>query len=488
MKKFLIAALITLLTFQAAAQVHYSIEANESVALINSTVEMECDRSCPGLTWLKPDGAEVTEVRDGDGPVEYTENQESVKIEGEFSSKDTRVLRITMREENYAEEIHSGLMKATFRLSGFENQETSGRIHVENLISGKTGYGFTESFENESMNFRGEGPVNVRVKFGDGFETRYFSFFGQKVSNVSSAYEIAVGTTGIVQRFDRFPVAVLTDQEYDEKLNEWSAGEYVDGAIQIRSPEAFEQRNSASSFEAVLAHEVVHGLNDRLMDWDSTRSSYLDEGTSKYVEMLVNRKRYSEGLTDNKPPNLFGEEQRYEVEKNGKRYIYTVPSRGDREQLWNYYQENRSFMKQWNAFEASESTRSFGYAYSELIVRNYVASNNSLRELYDELDIQQRVDDPETKWRVLSERIDLTPCSYNSRERFEACLENVNSYDYPVYTASPEPGRNTVEVEEIRLPNRTSTTGEVTGTGFLSFLQGFIGYIVEGVGSLFSGL
>lgn len=483
----MIAALV-LFVGTAAAEVQYEITADRDKVFVNTTLQLDCETNCPvnswRLDWGIPEGAEIVSIRDSLGKIEdYTVSNDQVSIrtnQGPRRNSETVEIKMLLRRD--ADEIYSGLFKRSLSLPGFEGEKTSGFIQSPGLLSARTNYGFRMSFEGERMVFAGTGPVNLRIKSGEGYETRYFSFFGERANGTEIAYEVPIGMTGIVQEFERFPVAVMPDSIYEEKVNQWSAGEYVGGAIQIRSPGSIEDE-----FLPVLAHEVVHGLNDRVLNWDRTSSSYFDEGTSKYVEYLLKRKLYASGEIDSKPAELFGEE----VEYRKGRYIYTVKPKGDREKLWNYYQDGSDFMKRWNAIESRPENRDFGYAYSELVIRNYVANmNGSLRQLYREIDPGREVDDPEVKWSIYSRELDMTPCKYDSRERFEQCLESVNSYDYPVYSAQPDRSNRTLELERLEVPNRTSETrpgiSRISGedTSFGEFVKGFIDYII----SLFQGL
>ncbi|MFB6115006.1 MAG: hypothetical protein ABEK04_01845, partial [Candidatus Nanohalobium sp.] len=213
------------------------------------------------------------------------------------------------------------------------------------------------------------------------------------------------------------------------------------------------------------AHETVHALNDRKLKWDTTSSSYFDEGTSRYVEFLVRKKLYGEGRIDKPPRELFGDQIRFDPDPTDN-YYSTLPPKGSAERLWNYYQKDKEFMKYWNPFEASAVTRPFGYAYSELVIRNYVArTNGTLRGLYSKLDVQQEISDPEKKWRVFSQYLDMTPCEYDSRERFNQCLETINSYNYTVYSAEPNfSWGGQLDIEKLEVPEReTPVKGNRTG-------------------------
>ncbi|MFB6147981.1 MAG: hypothetical protein ABEJ66_03785, partial [Candidatus Nanohaloarchaea archaeon] len=170
----------------------------------------------------------------------------------------------------------------------------------------------------------------------------------------------------------------------------------------------------------------------------------------------------------------------------------TISSQGDREVLWNYYQEGRDFMKTWSAMESRPEIRSFGYAYSELIIRNYVARmNGSLRELYSHLSLNYKISDPQQKWRFYSQYLDMTPCKYESRDRFRECLETINEYDYPVYSAQPTRDSKPLNITELEIPEREKKTGSKLPTGdvsFRQFLQGFVAYVFSSLRSLIRAL
>jgi len=389
--------------------------------------------------------------------MDYEVIANSVDIPGTRArGRENETIKIGTKVNEEADEIYRGLYQRTLSIPSFKGIDTTGFVQNENLISGRIGFGFDYSFSKEEMRFKGKGPTNVRIKFGKGNESSYFEFFGLNPENTESAYEVSIGVLGFQQKFGKFPVAVMTDSDYDRLVNEWSSGEYVGGGIKIREPGSIKD-----SFTPVLAHEVVHGLNDRRLNWDQTSSSYFDEGVSKYVESLMRKKMYNEGETNRKPGELFGEKIEYRVRENGQRYIYTVPpkpSENGKEILWDYYQNDRDFMKTWSAFSSSDpDTRSFGYAYSELIIANYVARDSgSIQELYNNIEIDRKIETSEEKWTILSDHLDMTPCKYEDRQRFENCLDEINSYDYPVYSAQPQQDSSTeLQIDRLKIPNRT---------------------------------
>jgi hypothetical protein len=466
MRKLALSLLVLFLTGLAAGQVSYSISSTAEEVDINTTLKLDCGDSsrCPVNQWTipgwpLPDSAEVISVRDSLGKIEeYTVEGDSLSIE--TNSGDRRrseTVRIHMRVPGDAESIYRGLKKRSLSIPSIPEGRTSGTLRQEDLVSGRTGFGFDASYSDNVMNFTGTGPTNIRIKFGEGNETEYFEFFGtDDIRNSELAYEVSVGMTGQVQNFERFPVAVMDSKSFNESVGRWSAGEYVGGSIKLR------KSLGAADKAAVLAHETVHGLNDRELNWDNTRSSYIDEGTGKFVEFLI-RKRVQE---EKKIAELFGDDKTFREERDGKTYRITIPSRGDRDELWNYYRNDQDFMKDWNPSDFAEQ-RSFGYAYSDLIIRNYIVNmNGSMRDLYTEIRPGKVVESNEEKWRIYSQVLDLTPCEYEERERFDRCLDRINDREYSLTRATEiDRGDRRVLVEEIELREREDNGGEKDGSG-----------------------
>lgn len=448
-----LSALLLLAGSAAAEEVYYEMDVGQEQVLMNTTVVLDCDgERCPTLRWAVPEDGEVLSVRDSSGEItDYEVENGGISVRpGNDRAKQQETFKMEFRIDREAEEVYDGLYQRRLSLRSFEDKETSGNIHVDGFLSGWTGYGVKTSIEGNNLSFRTEGPLSFRVKFGDqqGYSTEYYEFFGGRPENSSMAYEIAVGTTGEQLQIKRLPVALLPDQLFNETVSRWSSGEYVSGSAKMR-------QGLEDKFLPVLAHETVHALNDRELKWDSTSSSYFEEGTSRHVEYLVKKKLYNESIIDIPPRELFGESVRYDPDKSDN-YYTTLPSKGSADVLWGYYQNNDEFMKQWNPFDSPAEYRSFGYAYSELIIKNHLVKNNAtLSSLYDDLNVEREVSDPQEKWDIFSQHLDMTPCEYETRERFDQCLEEINDYNYTVYSAEPGSGTGEgLQVEKLEIPER----------------------------------
>ena len=450
------------------AQSFHSIEANQDRILIQSNITLSCDQNCPAnsfrFQYRMPEGSEIISIEDSLGEInDYTLNSNIAEIvTNRGEKKESEALVMNYKIERPAELVKPGLYSRQISLSGFEDEKTSGVVEAEGLISGRTNQGFETSFS-EELRFRGTGPIQINFNFGNGSKTDHYEFFDGEVDESDDSYRIALGVVGLQQSYQRIPVAMY-EEDYDDLGFEWSAGLYKAGLIQMRDNEDREQ--------IVLTHETVHALSDRPLNWDRTQTSYIEEGVAKHAESLIQKKLYREGETESKPANLFGEDKTY---RDGS-YRYTVSSKGDREDLWNYYQDEKDFIKRWSP---DHQRREFGYAYSELVVKNFIMQNGSVRELYTGVE-SSPTESREEKWARLSDSIELEPCNYDERERFDKCLDEINSHEFEVKAATPVQSNSTIRIDRIEIPERR--VREPSLKGFSGFLNRIIERFTEALG------
>jgi hypothetical protein len=451
-RKLLVIVAIAVLSAGGSAEVFHDLDASQDEYTLNTTIQLESENPINrwSLTWSVPEGSEVLYVRDSAGPSDYDRTGNSIEITTNSGpARRTETIRVVSQLDAKADDIHAGLWERRISLPGLEDDNTSGNVEAENLISWKTGYGFQSAGAEDAFSFQGAGPTTLSFKAGEGNTTQHFQFFGRTAESAEDAFEVAAGTTGLRPRFDRFPVAVLPGAKYNRTVNDWSQGEYVNGRIRLR-------RGLEEGFVPVLGHEVVHGLNDRELTWDRTRSTYFDEGVASHIENLLRRAR--QGESGVRPVGeLFGDPRRYDPDTGDSSFL-RIPPRGEADRLWQYYQNKLSFMEGWSA--QGSGNRRFGYAYSELIVKKHVADGGSLRELYSNLNPGREITNPSAKWDFLSQRIDMKPCNYNTRERFNQCLERTRNHDYTFSRTVQNPRDTNLTVEQVRLadPPESDTT------------------------------
>lgn len=454
--------LLVLMSFSASAEIYHEAEANTDYMDVNTTIQIECEEgegSCPvnqwQMTYQLPEDSEVEKVEDTLGEIDdYDVRRNEIEItSNQGEQRNEEYFTIQYRINSEAEEVQEGLYTRSVSFSSFEEQQTRGEIKVDDLISGRTSYGFENAYS-DRLQFEGEGPVEIRFNFGEpDEETTYYKFFTdrgtEKVDNSESGYEIALGTVGHQQDFEKFPVAVYSE-EYSDQGFEWSAGEYQSGYIRVRN---------STQMKPILTHETIHGLNDKLLRWDRTNSKWFDEGVAEHGEDLVRTKLYKTEQTNHRTGELFGETVTHTDIEEG--ITYRTPPRGDRDHLWEYYQTDRDFMKDWSPHQ--EENRDFGYAYSELVIKKYLLEGGDLHTLYSEVEPDEPVQDNEEKWSLYSEHMNLTPCDYESRAEFEDCLDEINKHEFEIKTAQPTSDQTELEIDRIETPDREPDNPELEG-------------------------
>ncbi|MFB6180984.1 MAG: hypothetical protein ABEJ93_03840 [Candidatus Nanohalobium sp.] len=493
-KGLLLLVLVTAFSAAAAAnQVHYIVDADRETANMTVQVRFDCEADCAEqwqLNWDLPQNASVEKiVNDGREIRDYTviDNRLTASSYPD-SEEDPEVFHLHLKIDRKASNVFKGLYKREFNLRSFEEANTTGRIQVENLLSFWTSHGVKTSLNSDNLSFKTEGPLRIRFKTGNGYSTEYYEFFGAEPEEAELAYKVSAGTTGLSLNSPKLPVAVMPEKRFNKTVSPWSSGEYTEGSAKMR-------QGLGTRFLPVLAHETVHALNERFLSWDRTSSSFFEEGTSSYIEFLVTKKLYRTGERDRPPRTLFGEDKRFDPDPDDN-YYRTLPSKGDREVLWNYYRNDKEFMKYWSPFDASSSeVRRFGYAYSELLIQNYVSRmNGSLRELYTAISPEEEVESPEEKWRIYSRYLDMTPCKYSSRDRFQRCLDRINSYNYTGFTAEPGASDGEVQVSPLKMPeppekeekkekkeqrNSTPESVEKLSADLVDFIQSFLNHFYQ---------
>jgi len=87
------------------------------------------------------------------------------------------------------------------------------------------------------------------------------------------------------------------------------------------------------------------------------------------------------------------------------------------------------------------------------------------------MDSLETTESYDTKWSFFSSHMDMEPCNYDSRERFEQCLDDINSFDYEINMADHDYKQGELEIDRINLPNRTrESSGELGGEEVERFL------------------
>lgn len=443
--------LVMLLIGPVSGETFYDITIGNETIQIDTQVQVECEENCPvsawRFDWRMPVEGEIKYINDSIGAIEDYEvnDQGIISLESNTGTPSEReVFEMRIVAETNEESLGNGLKTYEFNLPGFEGTETSGIIRNDEVWSGWIAGSGTYSIENnEEMRFNTVGPTSVRANYGTGKETDYYVFFGEEeVYKSDLAMELAIGLTGLTPHYEKLPVVLVDSLSYDESFRDWSAGRYEVGTVTLRSDLPKEEQT------AVLAHETVHSLNSDFLSWDETDSVWFDEGVATYAEFLIKEElNVSQG-------DLFGEDYTFIDDREDGRYQVTIPKRGNPDDLWRYYRNEDDFVRSWH-HESSPEVRDFGYAYSELILRNHVVNKGNVSSIYDDLSPRSPVNDVDGKWSLFEELMVLEPCNYGERDHFDDCLTEINDYDYELILGDFESG-DAVEVDKIQRVNRTS--------------------------------
>lgn len=433
------------LTAGAAAQTtittQYDVNVSNQQANITTLLDIDGGSATTWqLSWTMPTEGEILSIEDESGSMDYTVDGKRVEFttNQDFNRNEEQV-RIKMRSTAAVDTEYDPLKKLELSLSQLQTQDSTGEvraeIHVdEPLISWRPGHNVNhEKVDASTIKFSSENPFNPKLFYSQGGDrTQHFAMFNTDYTPTAAEefYSIIPVTTGFQPPYQRFPVVVLSDNRYESEVDQWSSGQYLGGGLiilkqsTINDPEDGPCNNEDSRAAATLLHEVTHGFNEHALAWDRTQSSWFDEGTGKYVEYVVNN------LRSIRQAEIFGEEIEWEARHDGDRYKCTLAPRQRPEDLYNYYQNNQGFMPQWSPKQAN--VRSFGYAYSELFVRDIIRRRgfDALQDAYDQfLSQETRVESTDEKQRIVTNALDVdgfTPCRRTSLSQVESCTRDVN--------------------------------------------------------------
>ena len=478
MAKFLPFLFFLLLIPTVGAVTTYDIAVEGNSVLVNATFELYSSSPKEKVnywttTFSMLPGSQLLGVSDSKGEItNYTVSEGKIRIETHKGGlKDREVVSLLYRSQGLVNKEYLPLKKLNLSLSAFgdtrpdvPDEKTFVSVQLDGkLISFINSLGFSSQPAKQEIKFAGDGPVAFTLFYGDGKDYKHYTLFGRgNLTAADEAFGIIPAVTGMLPESDRLPVVVLSKNEYNKRINEWSAGEYRGGVIVMDQ--------SGKDFSSSLLHETAHGINERALRWKQSEESWFDEGVAKYVEFLYTLE------TGARQPEIFGED----VTWTEGFTIYTLPSRSTSEELWDYYQSGEDFMGTWRP--NNPGTREFGYAFSELVVRDFILrkGDDALHGIFEELlAVTETTETAEESNAVLLELLDsdFRPCYSSQKEALEECLEQINSMEPNV----PESVVIKGVAEKITIPEILPPEEE-------QFHITLWNNIVEFFNSLFSGL
>lgn len=458
----LLVVLATTFAGQAAAVSDHRIHLDDGEATVEITFEVYGeDPDSLYQRWTTsitvPSSAEIRSVRDSQGEVEsYSRNGDQLSVEsntGPLRSKEVFTVEYSF---DATVESHGEFTVVELDLVGFRDSRddvpdevTQARITAEDdVLSWSPAPGFRSGHGDDGLVFRGEGSASVRVVVGenDDVHDHYTVSGDQNLLEADDLYSTVPAALGFAPPVASHPVVVLSDDRYEEEVNPWSAGQHRTGGLIFLRESLVEDGDYVST----LLHETTHTYNAFAFSWSRKNPAWFDEGTSQYVEFLVDRQR-GEVRSE-----LFGEERREPATcpDGSSGCVRRLPPRGDADELWRYHRDDETRMETWTSEDHRQ--RGFGYAFSELAMREYVLENggDALHPVYSEIgEREERVRERQQASDVVLETMeyDLRPCDEPTRQEFETCIDSVNSMD-AVVPGFQGGDRETVRLEEIEMP------------------------------------
>ncbi len=416
----------------AEATTFYKFKTEGSNIRLNTTLVLDNEDPINvwEVVWSLPENSSLISIHDDVGEIKnYNLNQNKLTFSTNFRRSNVRYVYIDSVIEKAVNDNFKPVYSIELSLSGLAGKKTFVETDIADVLSGYSSFGFAEFYGDNLTTFQGIGPVNIKLFFSpNGQKYDNFIVFGDYDATLADKlYSIVSNVTGVRLPFKQFPLLILPDQEFDQKINSWAAATHIPGGLIIIRESAVRRDTNVS----IILHELTHGYNAKILSWDQSQIVWFDEGMGKFVEHLV------DDLLNVPQPSLFGND--VPISQNGKNYL--LLPKGDIKDLWNYYQNNQDFMKVWNTKDPDK--REFGYAYSELVIREFVQNNgiDSLKGAYQKLaSVDHVVIDSQEHNTIYFTAMNLSfkPCSSDDYEDFVKCINSIDQQEIVVSGFSGE--------------------------------------------------
>ncbi|MFH1235177.1 MAG: hypothetical protein V1493_06205 [Candidatus Diapherotrites archaeon] len=433
----LLAFLLLACNIASAGYFNYLIELQGKDALFTVTLGLESQAQATSFTlnnFFLPENSTVISMRDSIGQIKnHSVSKDGLSFEtnsGGMRNKET--IELKYKVAGIAKDEYSPLYSAEISLPGSADSALSIEMKGEKIISFEATPGFNGEISNGTLKIAGKGPAGFSAFYSSGgTESEHFVLFNRSglsdkeinengLAEAGNLFWLAPQFLGFNVPFEKIPVLALGEEEYNEKINSYSEGVYRTGGIIVLRENAFE-KNAA----AVILHETVHAFNAQAMEWNESGASWFDEGTAKFLEGRA------EKILGKKNPNLFYGDITW-LQGN---YKYTLKPAGNAGDLAEYLLQKKRFMEEWDT--ESEETRDFGYAFSELYVRDFIKEKgfNALQQAYRKLlEIKETAGNRQEFSAEIVSVLgkELYPCDRESEQEIRACAEGLDSFEFKI--------------------------------------------------------
>jgi hypothetical protein len=456
----LASAFFLILSPVSLAEVIHSIHIENDSIQINSLLILRSDRPIDywNLSISLPHKSTLLNATDELGKVDYSLNGNMLEIKTNSKKSNVRIINISYAF--YGLNKTKGLTYAQLNLFGFVNDTTYAQVtpHIPYVFAPNSQ---TQYLANETK-AKTIGPMNIILTYGGEKESEhYFTNSDIDLSEVEKLYPLIEGVTGLNVPV-KFGVVVLPEAEYLDNYKDWSAGTF-NGLILAKGSK---NKNEVTT---TIIHETVHGFNQFVLGWDATNVSWFDEGTAAYITSAAYR------VLGDQQPELFGSDKIW----RDKNLIYTLRPKKTPEDLWDYYANNRNFMNYWSP--QSDHEREFGYAYSELFIREYVKGNGSaLQKVYNSLlAINKTVYDKNEENKILFDILGrkFTQCYSTRLSQIKNCTKELNEMRFQI------PGPDGKEIGQLV---ENPEIPPIEGNYYVSYFREIFQNLLDNLGQIVS--
>jgi len=429
--------LFVFLSFAHAGNFNYSIELNEKQAKFTTIISLESETNATIFklsSFFLPENAEIISIRDSTGKItDFSVDSDSVSFStnsGKPRKKETVELKYIVKELG----TETDPFNANFSLPASTDSEMEIEVKGTRILSFESTAKFSGEIRKGVLKLAGTGPAGFLVYYSDGGKDfDHFVLFNKSsrtdqeleesgVKEADRLYTLLLLLFGIDIPYPKIPLLVLEDERYASEINAYSEGVYKPGGLIVVNERIFKESGAA-----VILHESTHAFNAQVLKWNESNSAWFDEGMAKMVEDHVYE------LRGTKKSNLFLDDVNW-IQGN---MIYIRPPRGSITELKNYLETRDDYMENWSTASASPDMREFGYAFSELWVKEFVKERGigELQKKYRELlEVNYAI---ESKGEFAKEittifEKELFPCGSQSGLGVEECVREINSFSVSV--------------------------------------------------------
>lgn len=381
--------------------IDHNTETGESTVQVEVRLSETSKFADWNLSWNIPESSTITEVR--------TKSSESVDFERDGSSvnfsEDDGPARNS--ETFYITYETSELISTTDRYSAHRNEvslsglpEADSYVEItfdEEIANAVRFSDHSLKVEEKTFTASGSGPPSFFINTMDEspvIETDDYAVYGEELpkETLDNSYAISTIATGVIPQYNQVPLVVLSEEDYDDRFNTVSEGQFNGGIIYLSEEVTTERR-----LLPMLTHEYTHAVTQRMEPTSPSR--WFTEGASQYTESIALDKV-------GRPQNEIDIDRYRDYQSNEDKWVSN---------------------SEWITFNNEQ--QKFAYSYSELLFKNKEMQTDDkyVHQLYRDMNTDSLTIDQDTQPNVLyGDDWDGTICEGPESETRDCVVEKMD--------------------------------------------------------------